>query len=441
MAKTKITPRLLKGFRDYLPQAALAREQMIRTLQDVFASFAFAPIDTPALEYAEILLGKGSEETDRQLFRFEDNGGRDVAMRFDLTVPLARFAAMHANDLPTPFKRYHIAAVWRAEKPQRGRYREFIQCDFDILGTSSAHADAEIVAVINSAFEALQVPHVIRINNRRLLNGLLETLGALDQAAAVLRAIDKLEKQGEAAVRAELVQAAGLSDSACSQIFEFLSLSQTQDTEGLLRALHRKLDASEAGRGGLEDLTRVLESAAAFGVPPHSLAVDLRIARGLDYYTGTVFETVCTELPDIGSVCSGGRYDNLVAVYSNKEVPGVGASIGLDRLMAALEELKRLSAATTPADVLVTVQDEESVAAAAQLAARLRAKGINVYLYPEPKKLANQLKFADRIKVPLAVIADSSQLKQSKCSLKDLTSGEQYDNLDFAELAAKISSH
>ncbi|MCB0345395.1 MAG: histidine--tRNA ligase [Bdellovibrionales bacterium] len=437
MSKSKIQPRLLKGFRDYLPQAALAREQMIRTLQDVFASFAFTPIDTPALEYAEILLGKGSEETDRQLFRFEDNGGRDVALRFDLTVPLARFAAMYTNDLGSPFKRYHIAPVWRAEKPQRGRFREFIQCDFDILGAASAQSDAEIVAVIHSALEELGVAHKIRINNRKLLNGLLETLGVSGSSAAVLRAIDKLDKQGEEAVRRELSDTAGLDSDQASRLMEFLQISESSPSAAI-EAASQIVGRSEIGMLGASEMKAVIDNTEAYGIPAECLEIDLRIARGLDYYTGTVFETLCSELPDIGSICSGGRYDNLVEVYSNRQLPGVGASIGLDRLMAALEELEKLSARSTPADVLITIGSEAAVAPSCALASKLRQSGLNAYLYPEVKKLANQLKFANRIEVPFAIIASDEQLSVGKCSLKDMQSGEQLDDLTFDIAAEKL---
>ncbi len=412
---------------------------MIRSLQDVFASFGFTPIDTPALEYADILLGKGSEETDKQLFRFEDNGGRDVAMRFDLTVPLARFAAMYGNEIGSPFKRYHVAPVWRAEKPQRGRYREFIQCDFDILGPASAQSDAEIVAVINAALINLGVKHKIKLNNRQLLNGLLQSFGVANNAAAVLRAIDKLDKQGEAAVMQELIDSAGLSSEQSSQILNFLALGSA-DPADTLAAISKAVRGVDAGEQGAAQLRAVLDFVKSYGVAQDCIEIDLRIARGLDYYTGTVFETICTELPDIGSICSGGRYDNLVAVYSNRELPGVGASIGLDRLMAALEELGSLSLSSTPADVLVTVASESSASESCKLAASLRSAGLNVYLYPEAKKLGAQLKFANRIDVPFVIVATDEQLSSKRCSLKNMRSGEQQDDLSYEEAAQQLGS-
>ena len=439
---TRIEPKILKGFRDQLPQVTIPRNQMIETLQRVFSCFGFAPIDTPALEYAEILLGKGSQETDKQLYRFQDQGGRDVALRFDLTVPLARFAAMHINELGTPFRRFHIAPVWRAEKPQRGRYREFIQCDFDIIGTHSVFPDAEIISVIHSALNELKIGHRVRVNNRKILNGFLSQLGAADAASgvststAVLRAIDKLDKLGEEKVREELTSEAGLSGPQIDRVFSFLALSTSAATNSdLLAELKIFFAESELASAGVSDLARVISALEQAGIGDAQCGIDLSIARGLDYYTGSVFETTMLDLPHIGSICSGGRYDNLASLYTSRDLPGVGASIGLDRILGAFEELGRFSTKSTTANVLVTLLDQASEGRSLALANQLRGQGINTELYPEPTKLGHQLKYASKKGIEFAVIAGEQELAQGLCSVKRLSSGEQVDNLPLAALA------
>lgn len=441
MSTRRIEPRLLKGFRDYLPETCLVRQSMIQRLSEIFRSFGYAPIETPALEYTEILLGKGSEETDKQMFRFLDNGERDVAMRFDLTVPLARFAALHQNEIGSPFRRFHIAPVWRAEKPQRGRYREFIQCDFDILGTRSVFADAEILAIVHAALNALHVAHSISFNNRFLLNGLLETLQAKDCATAVLRAIDKLEKQGRESVAAELQAEARLSLSQVEAIFHFVALSsQSPSPQKTVEELRALLRGSETGQKGISDVEALIGALNVQGVPESAVRLDLSIARGLDYYTGTVFETSFNELPDIGSICSGGRYDNLVSLYSSRELPGVGGSFGLDRILAALEELQRLPKRSTPAQVLITMFDEGSEPYVLSLAHRLRSAGIPTELYPELGKLGNQLKYAARRGIELAVIAGRNEASTQSCALKILQTGEQRNDVPSADLPQVVQS-
>lgn len=426
MAKPAIQARILKGFRDILPETAIPRGEMLSTVTEVFQSFGFSPIDTPALEYSEILLGKGSEETDKQMYRFEDNGGRDVALRFDLTVPLARFAAMHMSQLGTPFRRYHIAPVWRAEKPQRGRYREFVQCDFDIIGSSSVLADAEIVSVMHSCLRKLGVAHTIRFNHRGLLGSALEKLGASEQSVAVLRAIDKLEKAGKDAVTEELRKQAALSDTQIDEIFSFISLSKnSSSSKETLSRLKTFFKDAEAANTILEHLDSLLDILANAEIEDSSLCLDLSIARGLDYYTGIVFETTLQELPDIGSVCSGGRYDNLANLYSKQELPGVGASIGLDRLLAALEELKLLGSRQTSAEVLVSVLDKSHAPYGASVSNRIRAAGIKVELYPQFSKLGQQLKYADKKNIGLVVILGEKEASTSTCTIKDMNSGEQ----------------
>ncbi len=415
----RIKPRTLKGFRDYLPQAMLAREQLIDTAREVYRSYGFAPIDTPALEYLEILTGKGSEETDKQLYKFQDHGGRWVGMRFDLTVPLARFVAQHYQQLGAPIKRYHIAPVWRGENTQRGRYREFVQCDFDTVGTESLTADIETALVIHDLLRALGFQQfTIRVNNRRVLNGLLEHLGLAEQATAVLRALDKLAKAGPQPVAEEMARTARASQE---QIQHVLRLAEIQgDWHSVLAQAEQLVGASQVGRQGIEELRRLGQAVQAAGVPPQRLQLDLSIARGLDYYTGTIFETFLDQLPGIGSVCSGGRYDNLVEVYSPQHLPGVGASLGLDRLLAAMEELGMLPGRATPAHVLLVNFQEQDLEHYLAIAARLRAQGVRVDLYPEPKRMDKQLKYADRRGFRFALIAGPDELAAGHCQLKDL---------------------
>lgn len=441
MANSLIEPRILKGFRDSLPQLAIPRQEMISRLSAIFSAYGFVPIDTPALEYAEILLGKGSAETDKQMYRFADNGGRDVALRFDLTIPLARFVAAHINDLGTPFKRYHIAPVWRAEKPQRGRYREFIQCDFDIIGTRSVLADTEILLVIHAAMKAIGVAHKIRLNNRQILNGLLQSIGAREKSASVLRAIDKLEKLGAEVVIAELKDEAALSPEQIDSVFSFMNLCQADTSNAeLLRALRERFKSNEQALKGVIDLEQVLNYALAAGLEDNLVQVDLSIARGLDYYTGIVYETVLLDLPQIGSICSGGRYDNLASLYTSRELPGVGASVGLDRILGALEELGKLSAKSSTAQVLVTLLDESSVGRCLSLADQLRSSGIPTEVYPEIGRLGNQLKYGGKKGIRWAVIAGELELQNNACALKNLETGEQRNDIPLARLIADLKS-
>jgi histidyl-tRNA synthetase len=412
-----ITPRTLKGFRDYLPETMLVRERMMETARRVFRSYGFSPIDTPALEYAEILTGKGGEESDKQLFRFKQ-GDRDVAMRFDLTVPFARFTAQHLAAVGTPFKRYHIAPVWRGENPQRGRYREFVQCDFDTIGTESNASDIETLLVIHDLLNALGFERfTIRINNRLVLNGMLSKLGLQDQSVGVLRAIDKLAKAGVDAVVAELTERVGATETQARSV---LALANPQIT---LDQLQELLGGNEVGQMGIDRLRQLFAVATEAGIPLHRIALDLSIARGLDYYTGTIYETFLGDLPAIGSICSGGRYDNLAGLYTKERLPGVGASLGLDRLLGAMEELKLLGSEATPAPVLITQFDASRLGAYLRLGRELRAAGINVEVYPEAKKLGKQLQYADRKGFRVAVIAGSEEFAAGNWQVKDLKSG------------------
>jgi histidyl-tRNA synthetase len=430
----RIEPRTLKGFRDYLPEAMLPRERLVDTARSVYRSYGFLPIDTPALEYEEILTGKGGEETDKQLYRFVDHGGRKVALRFDLTVPLARFVAQYANDLGLPFKRYHIASVWRGENTQRGRYREFMQCDFDTIGTESPVSDVETALVLHDlmralGFEAFQ----IRINNRKILNGLLETIGLLEKSNAVLRAIDKLEKVGLAGVLDEIRREAGASEAQVRGMNEWLPMmlpdaaGDAGERSRVPSSIARVLESSALGRAGVAELEFVLGRLEHAGLASRSYRPDFSIARGLDYYTGTVLETSLVDLSSIGSVCSGGRYDDLASTYTSQRLPGVGASLGLDRLLAAMEELGMVEARRASAPLFLPYFDAEHIDDYLALAARLRASGVGVELYPECKKLGQQLKYADRRGYRFALVVGSDEWKSGRAQVKVLATGETRD--------------
>lgn len=416
-----IEPHILKGFRDYLPEAMIPREQLISTAQRVYRSYGFSPIDTPALEYLEILVGKGSEETDRQLYKFEDHGGRMVGLRFDLTVPLARFVAQHYGELGMPFKRYHIAKVWRGEKNQRGRYREFMQCDFDTIGTRSAAADIETTLVINDLLQAIGFSRfTIHLNNRNVLNGLLEKLSLADQSTAILRALDKLAKIGRDKVAEEMMATAAATAKQADDVLKLAELNGTN--EEMLKAVTELVTGSPTGEAGAERLAEILGAIAKLELPPGRIKLDVAIARGLDYYTGVVFETFLDELPTIGSVCSGGRYDNLAGLFTKQELPGVGASLGLDRLLAAMEELKLIGKVRTPAPVFIPFFDSQRLTDYLRIAEAIRAAGIGVEVYPEPKKLGQQLKYADSRGHSVALIAGENEFAANTIQVKNLSS-------------------
>jgi len=421
--KKRIQPRTLKGFRDYLPQAMIPRERLIETAKKVYRSYGFAPIDTPALEYAEILLGKGSDETDRQMYRFQDHGDRDVGLRFDLTIPLARFVAQHIGELGTPFKRYHIASVWRGENTQRGRYREFMQCDFDTIGTTSTVADIETALVIHDLMQAIGFEDfTIRVNNRQVLSGLLEKLNLTEKSTEILRALDKLAKIGPEKVAAEMQDVAGATADQAAEVLKLAEIKGSVDD--ILTSLDALVAGSEVGETGVGQLRELMQATAAAGVPAERLQIDVSIARGLDYYTGTIFETFLGELPGIGSVCSGGRYNDLASLYTNQQLPGIGASLGLDRLLAAMEELGKLEARTTPAEIFIPLFDANYLSSYLALATQLRQQGLSVEVYPEAKKLGQQLKYADRRGFRVAIIAGEQEFNDKTCQLKDLHSGD-----------------
>jgi histidyl-tRNA synthetase len=419
-----IEPRTLRGFRDYLPDMMIPREQLLERARKVYRSYGFAPIDTPALEYAEVLMGKGGEESDKLIYRFTDHGDRDVALRFDLTVPFARFAAQYIGKLGTPFKRYAMGPVWRGENTGHGRYREFWQCDFDTIGTTANAADIEVALVIHDLLVALGFDRFqVRINNRLVLNGLLEELGLAGQTAPLLRSLDKLPKIGREKTRDEMVAAAGVAPEQAERV---LSLAEMKGSNtDVLARLDSDFGRNEKAAEGIRRLRELVTVAVEAGVPEHRLALDLSIARGLDYYTGTIYETFLTDKPDIGSICSGGRYDNLAGLYTKQTLPGVGASLGLDRLLAAMEELKLIGGAVSPAPVLLVQFAAEYLAVYEKMARALRADGVGVEVYPEAKRVGPQLQYAERRGFRVALIAGADEFAQGVWKVKDLARREE----------------
>ena len=413
-----IEPSVLKGFRDSLPEEEIPKKRIIRILEDVFSSYGFVPIDTPVLEYTEVLLGKGGGETDKQIFRFQDNGGRDVAMRFDLTVPFARFLAMHHDKLGIPFKRYHINKVWRGENPQKGRYREFIQCDFDIVGADNAESDYEILSMMHRSFSALGIDgYTFHLSHRALFSAFLEHIGIEDKAVEILRTVDKMRKIGTDEVRKLLDGITG--DPAKTEgILSFI-------TSGEGRSFTETLDAIEALSGGESEHSKRMRTIYSLlentGIAS-SFVFDPSITRGLDYYTGIVYETFLDKLPSLGSVCSGGRYNDLASLYTKEKLPGVGSSIGLDRLMAGLMELgSPLLTDSSAADVLIihSAEDTEKAIIAGE---KLRKNGIrtDIYLVPEAK-MKRIYSYAEERHIPYSL-----QIKDGKYILKNLSTREEF---------------
>ena len=530
-----IEPRTLRGFRDYPPALMIPRERVLETARRVYRSYGFAPVDTPALEYAEVLLGKGGGENDKIVYRFQDHGDRDVALRFDLTVPFARFAAQYVPKSGVPFKRYAMGPVWRGENTGHGRYREFWQCDFDTIGTTSNASDIETVLVINDLFTALEIPEfTIRVNNRLVLNGLLEALDVSDRTILILRSIDKLPKIGRDKTLVELLSIPdeyapqiwsviadnwnslksfgtknvleglpSLFEQACSKCgfeppesvsrdvlnwfkdrvavvgirgsvadegrSEFLSrfvgvpeqqtntildvVTMECSNDDILNSIRESYGHNSKIELGQIKLRELLTVATAAGVPDGRIKIDLSIARGLDYYTGTIVETFLggeatdekgktVQLAGFGSVCSGGRYDNLASLYTKQVLPGVGASLGVDRLLAAMETMRHpwlTENRSTPADVLIVQFRAERLGEYQKMARELRAAGIATEVYPEAKKLAAQFQYADKRGFRVALVAGPDDFEKGVWQVKNLANGEQTP-VPTAELATCICS-
>ena len=422
----RITPRTLSGFMELLPGKQAKLEKMMQVLRSTYALYGFAALDTPVIEDAQILLAKGGGETEKQIYRFQ-KGDSDLALRFDLTVPLAKYVALHYNELAFPFRRFQIGKVYRGERAQRGRFREFYQADIDIIGDGKLDIlnEAEIPAIIYRVFRGFGLTRFqIRVNNRKILNGFYAMLGLSEKSGDIMRTVDKLDKIGAEKVAAILKDDCGLSDEQADEILKFIAIRGSNAE--VLAALEGYAGRNELFDLGLTELKAVAVNLSAFGVPEANFAVDLTIARGLDYYTGTVYETTLLDHPEIGSVCSGGRYDNLAGYYTDKALPGVGISIGLTRLFYVLDEQGLLNDAlpSAPADALVLPMTED-VSKAVELAEALRSAGVRVQLYGEQKKFKQKMSYADKLGVPYAVLLGEDEIAEGKCSVKNMTTGEQ----------------
>ncbi len=421
-----IKPRTLSGFMELLPAKQAKLERMMQILRETYSLYGFAPLDTPAIEDAQILLAKGGGETEKQIYRFQ-KGDSDLALRFDLTVPLAKYVALHYNDLAFPFRRYQISKVYRGERAQRGRFREFYQADIDIIGDGKLDIlnEAEIPAIIYKVFRGFGLNRFqIRVNNRKILGGFYAMLELSEKSGDIMRTVDKLDKIGAEKVRTLLVSECALTDAQANEILKFIAITGTNAE--VIAALEGYAGRSEIFDKGLEELKAVTVNLAAFGVPEANFTVDLTIARGLDYYTGTVYETTLLDHPEIGSVCSGGRYDNLAGYYIDKALPGVGISIGLTRLFYVLDEQGLLNPElpSAPADALVLPMTADPAPAIA-LAETLRCGGVRVQLYGEQKKFKQKMSYADKLGVPFAVLLGEDEIAQNMCSVKNMRTGEQ----------------
>ena len=422
----RISPRTLSGFMELLPAKQIKMEKMMAVLRDTYSLYGFAPLDTPIIEDAKILLAKGGGETEKQIYRFQ-KGDSDLALRFDLTVPLAKYVALHYNELAFPFRRFQIGKVYRGERAQRGRFREFYQADIDIIGDGKLDItnEAEIPAIIYRVFRGFGLKRFqIRVNNRKILNGFYAMLGLSEKSGDIMRTVDKLDKIGAEKVAAILVDDCGLSAEQAAEILKFIAIRGTNAE--VLTALEGYAGRNEIFDLGLGELKAVVQNLSAFGVPEENFAVDLTIARGLDYYTGTVYETTLLDHPEIGSVCSGGRYDNLAEYYTERALPGVGISIGLTRLFYVLDEQGLLNDAipSSPCDALVLPMTEE-IGKAVALAEQLRTAGVRVQLYGEQKKFKQKMSYADKLGVPYVVLLGEDEIAEGKCSVKNMTTGEQ----------------
>lgn len=449
-----IDPRVASGLRDIPPSAMIPRERMLEILRKTFSSFGFVPIETPHIERMEVLTGKGagSDEVLRQIFEVTNKGGTpgELALRFDLTVPLARFVAKHVDQLGTPFKRYAIGSVFRGERPAKGRFREFTQCDFDTVGTESVVADAETAQVIHDSLAAIGLDgFTLALNNRKILDGLLDSFGVIDRKAAVLRSLDKLGKVGRDGVLAELTAPprtedtkdapATLSDDQARSLLDFIEQGKGPG-EPVLAMAEAKLGAHPSAAEGIANLRAVLGLLDAAEVPPNRLSIDLGLARGLDYYTGIVFETTVDGWERFGSISSGGRYDDLASLYIKRQLPGVGASIGLDRLIALMEEAGKLPMSATTVPVLVAQFPGVDPKTPVRLAAQLRAAGIGAEVYPEPISIGKQMGYGSTRGHKIAVIVGPDEEANQIFNLRILATRHEDKGLAWSTLEDSIRS-
>ena len=433
----KVNPRILPGFMELLPADQILFNDMYDKIRGVYESFGFLPLDTPIIELSEVLLAKAGGETEKQIYRF-NKGDNDLSLRFDLTVPLARYVAAHYNDLTFPFKRYQMSKVFRGERPQKGRFREFYQCDIDIIGNDelSILYDAEMPAVIYHVFKKLGIgDFTIRLNNRKVLGGFFASLGLADKIEEILRTIDKIEKIGKEKVVAELT-GIGVPEDKTDAIIAFITISgDRKETVAKLRALGVE---NEVFHTGVDELETVTEAMILFGMPEENFRIDLSIARGLDYYTGTVYETTINGHPEFGSVCSGGRYDNLTGYYTDKKLPGIGISIGLTRLFSQLRDNGLIAPkAGTMADVLVVPMDKATVPYAVSVAASFRSAGIPTDVYYGEKGMKQKMKYAGKSGFPYAAVIGESEMASGTLALKDML-GKNGQQTVTVEEAIKI---
>ena len=423
----KMTPRTLSGFMELLPAPQQQMERIMEVLRRTYSLYGFTPLDTPVIESSDVLLAKGGGETEKQIYRFQ-KGDADLSLRFDLTVPLAKYVALHYNDLTFPFRRYQIGKVYRGERAQRGRFREFYQADIDIIGDGklSIVNEAEIPSIIYKTFSTLGLKRFqIRVNNRKILNGFYAMLGLTEKSGDIMRTVDKLDKIGPEKVKAILTdEEIALTEEQADEILKFIAITGTN--EEVLTALEGYKGRNEVFDEGLTELNTVVKYLAAFGVPAENFAVDLTIARGLDYYTGTVYETTLLDHPEIGSVCSGGRYDNLAEYYTDKQLPGVGISIGLTRLFYVLGEQGMLNPdlPTAPADVLILPMTDD-LSAAIGFATALRENGIRAQIHGENKKFKQKISYADKLGIPYVIFLGEDEINAGVVACKDMTTGEQ----------------
>ena len=422
MSETKIEPRTLPGFMELLPNEQILFNQMKEKIQKSYEKFGFLPLNTPIIELADVLLAKAGGETEKQIYRFT-KGDHDLALRFDLTVPLAKYVAMHYGNLSFPFKRYQIGKVYRGERPQKGRFREFYQCDIDIIGDTELNTlyDAELPNVIYTTFTELGFSDfTIHINNRKILNGLFNSLNLTNQSTEIMRIIDKLTKIGVENVEKELIDL-NIDKESISTILNFIQING--DNESKLNSLKQMCIDDNIFQAGLKELTEVIDCMKLFGMPESSYTIDLTIARGLDYYTGTVYETFLNDYPSLGSVCSGGRYDNLAEHYTNKKLPGVGISIGLSRLFYQLNELNALSSSKKSISDVLVVSADSDISVCLPVATELRKNNINTEIYMEDKKLKAKFKYADKLNIPFVAVIGENEIKTNTVSLKSMNTG------------------
>ena len=420
----KVEPRTLPGFMELLPNEQILFNQMKEKIEQTYKNYGFLPLDTPIIEASEVLLAKAGGETEKQMYRFK-KGDTDLSLRFDLTVPLAKYVAKNYGNLSFPFRRYQIGKVYRGEKAQKGRYREFYQCDIDIIGDGELDIinDAELPSVIYNLFKNLGFDDfTIKINNRKILNGLFESLSQKTKSVEILRIIDKREKIGEETVIEELAKLE-LTTEDIEKIMNFIKITGTNDEK--IQKIEKLKIENDTYKKGIEEIKEVIKYVRIFGVPEQNFTLDLTIARGLDYYTGTVYETFLNDYRELGSICSGGRYENLAEFYTNKKLPGVGISIGLTRLFYKLNELNLIKATKHSVSDLLIIPMTQDLEPAIKIANTIRAKGINVEIYLNNKKLKNKMKYADKLQIPYIVVIGDDEIETKTLKIKNMDSGEE----------------